>query len=175
MTFTSAMQPRSLRERRGDPVRRNIGDTSPVPLRRGRINVHTRGVQRAYSHIIVGSMAQASLRAGLTLDKGGRPKKPTTIVTETGRIERHIIPLPGTRRVKDLTRADISKVLKDIMAGKTRVSLNGVRLMPNLRFPRPRRRQCLWQLTESLAETVQKTSTLRCDAARPARQLCEYH
>ncbi len=63
------------------------------------------------------------VQAGLILGKGGRPKKPTTIVTDTGRIERHIIPLIGTRRVKDLTKTDINKVLKDIMAGKTRVSV----------------------------------------------------
>jgi hypothetical protein len=36
------------------------------------------------------------LKAGLILGKSGRPKKPTTIVTDTGRIERHIIPLIGT-------------------------------------------------------------------------------
>ncbi len=64
----------------------------------------------------------ADLQAGLILGKGGRPKKPTTIVTDTGRIERHIIPLIGARRVKDLTKTDINKVLKDIMAGKTRSS-----------------------------------------------------
>ena len=63
----------------------------------------------------------ADLNAGLILGKGGRPKKTTTISTDTGRIDRHIIPLIGTRRVKDLTNADINKVLKDIMAGKTRV------------------------------------------------------
>src|SRR6202047_1704994 len=68
------------------------------------------------------------LNAGLILGKGGRPKKPTTIVTNTGRIERHIIPLLGTRRVKDLTKADINKVLKDIMAGKTRVSVKTKKL-----------------------------------------------
>jgi integrase len=68
------------------------------------------------------------LKAGLILGKGGRPKKPTTIVTDTGRIERHIIPLIGTRRVKDLTKADINKVLKDIMAGKTRVSVKTKKL-----------------------------------------------
>jgi integrase len=67
-------------------------------------------------------------QAGLILGKGGRPKKPTTIVTDTGRIERHIIPLLGTRRVKDLTKADINKVLKDIMAGKTRVSVKTKKL-----------------------------------------------
>ncbi len=68
------------------------------------------------------------LKAGLILGKGGRPKKPSTIVTDTGRIERHIIPLIGTRRVKDLTKADINQVLKDIMAGKTRVSVKTKKL-----------------------------------------------
>lgn len=68
------------------------------------------------------------LNAGLILGKGGRPKKPTTIVTDTGRIERHIIPLLGTRRVKDLTKADVNKTLKDIMAGKTRVSVKTKKL-----------------------------------------------
>ncbi|WP_234729450.1 tyrosine-type recombinase/integrase [Acidocella facilis] len=70
----------------------------------------------------------ADLNAGLILGKGGRPKKPTTIVTDTGRIERHIIPLIGARRVKDLTKADINKILKDIMAGKTRVSVKTKKL-----------------------------------------------
>ena len=55
----------------------------------------------------------ADLKAGLILGKGGRPKKPTTIITDTGRIERHIIPLIGARRVKDLTKTDINKVLKE--------------------------------------------------------------
>lgn len=68
------------------------------------------------------------LKAGLILGKGGRPKKATTIGTDTGRIERHIIPLIGTRRVKDLTKADINKVLKDIMAGKTRASVKTPKL-----------------------------------------------
>lgn len=68
------------------------------------------------------------LAAGLVLGKGGRPKKATTIVTDTGRIHRHIIPLIGTRRVKDLVKADVSGVLKDIMAGKTRVSVKTKKL-----------------------------------------------
>ncbi|MBY0323454.1 MAG: integrase arm-type DNA-binding domain-containing protein, partial [Reyranella sp.] len=70
----------------------------------------------------------ADLNAGLILGKGGRPKKPTTVITDTGRIDRHIIPLIGTRRVKDLTSVDINKVLKDIMAGKTRVSVKTKKL-----------------------------------------------
>jgi integrase len=68
------------------------------------------------------------LAAGLVLGKGGRPKKATTIVSDTGRIHRHIIPLIGTRRVKDLVKADVNGVLKDIMAGKTRVSVKTKKL-----------------------------------------------
>lgn len=70
----------------------------------------------------------ADLQAGLILGKGGRPKKASTIVTYTGRIERHIVPLIGTRRVKDLTKTDINKVLNDIMAGKTPVSMKTKKL-----------------------------------------------
>ena len=61
------------------------------------------------------------LDAGLILGKGDRPKKPSTIGTDKGRIQRHIIPLIGKRRVRDVTKADVNRVLKDIMAGKTAV------------------------------------------------------
>jgi integrase len=70
----------------------------------------------------------ADLQAGLILGKGGRPKKASTITTDIGRIERHIIPLLGTRRVKDLTKTDINKVLKDIIAGKTQDSVKTKKL-----------------------------------------------
>lgn len=59
------------------------------------------------------------LDAGLILGKGGRPKKPGTVVTDKGRIRRHIIPLIGKRKVRDVTKADVNKLLKDVMAGKT--------------------------------------------------------
>lgn len=70
----------------------------------------------------------ADLKAGLILGKGDRPKKPSTIGTDTGRIQRHIIPLLGTRRVRDLTKADVTKALKDIMAGKTSCSIKTKKL-----------------------------------------------
>lgn len=63
------------------------------------------------------------MNAGLIMGKGGRPKKRSTIVTDTGRINRHIIPLLGARRVKDLAKADVNKLLKDVMAGKTKISV----------------------------------------------------
>lgn len=65
------------------------------------------------------SLYLADLEAGLILGKRGRPKKATTIGTDTGRIKRYIIPLLGNRRVKDLDRSDVNKMMKDVMAGKT--------------------------------------------------------
>ena len=62
------------------------------------------------------------LNAGLIMGKGGRPKKPTTIACDVSRIRSHIVPLVGTRRVKDVTKADVNKVLKDVIAGKTNCS-----------------------------------------------------
>lgn len=62
------------------------------------------------------------LNAGLIMGKGGRPKKPTTVVCDVSRIRRHIIPLVGTRRVKDLAKVDVNKVLKDVITGKTSCS-----------------------------------------------------
>lgn len=70
----------------------------------------------------------ADLERGLILGKRGRPKKATTIVTDTGRIQRHLIPLLGSRRVRDLTRADITQAMKDIMAGKTRADVKTEKL-----------------------------------------------
>ena len=52
--------------------------------------------------------------------RGMRPtKKPTTLATDRGRIKRHIIPLLGRKKVKDLTRADIQRFMQDVAAGKT--------------------------------------------------------
>jgi len=68
------------------------------------------------------------LRNGLVLGKRGRPKKATTISTDVGRIGRHIVPLLGNRRVRDLAKSDITQAMKDIMAGKTRVNVKTEKL-----------------------------------------------
>ncbi|MGC1470341.1 MAG: site-specific integrase [Sphingorhabdus sp.] len=67
-------------------------------------------------------MYLADLDAGLVLGKGGRPKALGTVVTDIGRINRHIIPLLGNRRLKDLVKADVNRMMKDITLGKTRMS-----------------------------------------------------
>jgi hypothetical protein len=66
-------------------------------------------------------MFLADLDAGLILGKGGRPKAQGTIVTDIGRTNRHINPLLGNRRLKDL-QPNVNRMMKDIMAGKTRMS-----------------------------------------------------
>jgi integrase len=46
-------------------------------------------------------------------------KKASTLATDKGRIERHIKPLMGRKKVQDVTRADVKKFLQDIAQGKT--------------------------------------------------------
>ena len=62
-----------------------------------------------------------ALAKGLVLGKGGRPKKASTIATDRGRIARHIVPLLGRLRVRDLTAADVSRFIRDVTLGKTAV------------------------------------------------------
>lgn len=64
----------------------------------------------------------ADLDAGRILGKGGRPKKASTKLTDLGRINRHIVPLLGRKQVTHVTKADVTAMMKDIMAGKTRRS-----------------------------------------------------
>lgn len=64
----------------------------------------------------------AELEAGRILGKGGRPKKASTKITDLGRITRHIIPLLGSKPVTHVTKADVTAMMKDIMAGKTRAT-----------------------------------------------------
>ena len=58
---------------------------------------------------------------GLILGKGNRPKKPSTIDTDKGRVARHIVPLLGSKAVVDLTAADINRFIRDVASGKTAI------------------------------------------------------
>ncbi len=60
-----------------------------------------------------------AIEAGAILGKKGLPKKPSTLVTDKGRIERHILPLLGTKKVRDITSPDIVRFIKDVTQGKT--------------------------------------------------------
>ena len=56
---------------------------------------------------------------GLILTRRGDAKSPTTLYTDKGRIDRHIIPLIGKRTVKDLTSADVRRFQQDVIGGKS--------------------------------------------------------
>lgn len=70
---------------------------------------------------------KAKARAEMTFDKvcdlylaeGCDTKKASTLATDKGRIERHIKPLLGKKRVGEITRADVEKFMRDVAAGKT--------------------------------------------------------
>ena len=55
----------------------------------------------------------------LYMKEGCSTKKDSTIATDHGRVERHIRPLLGRYKVKDVTRADVQKFMFDIATGKT--------------------------------------------------------
>lgn len=46
-------------------------------------------------------------------------KKPSSIVTDRSNLDNHVIPLLGSKKVKDVTRADILRAQAAILAGKT--------------------------------------------------------
>jgi len=60
---------------------------------------------------------------GLILTRRGEAKSPTTLYTDKGRVERHIIPLIGNRTVKDLTAGDVRRFLQNVIAGKTKADV----------------------------------------------------
>ena len=60
-------------------------------------------------------------KSGLILGKKQRPKKQSTISIDEGRIHRHIIPLLGPRRVKDIETSDVIRCMRDVQMGKTRL------------------------------------------------------
>lgn len=60
----------------------------------------------------------ADAEAGKILHRG-RAKKPTTLKVDQGRIERHIKPLLGSKRIDALRREDVEAFMYDVRDGKT--------------------------------------------------------
>ena len=59
----------------------------------------------------------------LYFEEGCGTKKPSTLATDRGRVEQHIKPLLGTKRVRAVTQADVMKFLKDVAGGKTKADM----------------------------------------------------
>ena len=63
----------------------------------------------------------AAAEKGLIFGKKRQPKKPYTIVQDRARIDRHIVPLLGSKLVCDLSRADVARFIRDVTLGKTAI------------------------------------------------------
>ena len=61
--------------------------------------------------------------AGRLLTRRGESKKTSTIVTDRGRIHRHIKPLLGALKVAAVTRDDVESFLHRVAAGETRARI----------------------------------------------------
>jgi integrase len=116
-----------------------VGTGRGAPTRRMTIGAHgspwTPDAARKEAAKILGQVAQGADpakvkqadKAVLTvselcdqyLEAGTGTKKASTLATDRGRIERHIKPLLGHRRITDVTRADVSQFMQDVAAGKT--------------------------------------------------------
>jgi integrase len=59
-------------------------------------------------------------RAGLVLTRFRVPKRSTTVAIDEGRVSRHIKPLIGTIPAKDLTRADVQRLVDQVTQGRTK-------------------------------------------------------
>ena len=53
------------------------------------------------------------------LAEGVATKKASTLITDRGRVHRHIVPLLGKRKVVEITAADVRRFLSDVANGKT--------------------------------------------------------
>ncbi len=65
----------------------------------------------------------ADASAGLVLTKRGRPKSASTLRSDRGRIYRHIVPVLGRLKLRDLTAAHVSDLLAKIQTGGTRADV----------------------------------------------------
>ncbi len=57
------------------------------------------------------------------LAEGCYAKKPATVAADRGRVERHVKPLLGRLRVKEVTDADVARFLGAVAAGKTAANI----------------------------------------------------
>ena len=64
-------------------------------------------------------------RAGLVTTRFRRPKSPSTVMMDEGRISRHIKPLLGRSPARSVTRAAVQRMADDIAKGKTAGSFSG--------------------------------------------------
>jgi integrase len=78
-----------------------------------------RAARNAKTVSVLCDLYLADAEAGRLMTRRRTAKKASTLVTDRGRIERHIKPLLGSRAVAAVTREDIEAFVHDVTAGKT--------------------------------------------------------
>lgn len=113
---------------RNTPLRRvTIGSVGKIEADKAREEARTIIRQAELGQDRAAEKAKA--RAEMTFDRvcdlylaeGCDTKKASTLATDKGRIERHIKPLLGRKRIGEISRTDVEKFMRDVAAGKTAV------------------------------------------------------
>ena len=111
---------------RNTPLRRvTIGAVGKIEADKARDEAKAiiRGAELGEDRAAARARARAEITLGqvcdLYLEEGCDTKKASTIATDRGRIERHIKPLLGKRRIGEIKRPDVEKFLRDVANGKT--------------------------------------------------------
>jgi len=98
---------------------------------RGIFNAVTKGDDPAGAQLAarkqmtVAELCELYLKEGVLIPaRNGMVKKASTVKDDRGRIDGHIKPLLGHRRVSSVTSADVERFLVDVAAGRTRTDPN---------------------------------------------------
>jgi integrase len=118
---------------RGLPVKRftigNHGDYTPNQARDVAEKLRG-GIRNNVDPGVAKRKAIADQRAAITIKQlceqyleNPPPKKSSTLATDKGRIIRHIVPLLGSRPVRDVTAGDIQRFMTAVATGKTKADI----------------------------------------------------
>lgn len=111
---------------RNTPVRRvTIGTVGKIETDKARdeARVIIRQAELGFDRAAEKAKARAEMTVAqlcdLYLAEGCDTKKASTLSSDRGRVERHIKPLLGRKRVGEIERADIERFMRDVANGKT--------------------------------------------------------
>lgn len=111
---------------RNTPVRRvTIGTVGKIETDKAReeARIIIRQAELGFDRAAEKAKARAEMTLAqlcdLYLAEGCDTKKASTLVSDRGRIERHIKPLMGRKRVGEIDRADVERFMRDVANGKT--------------------------------------------------------
>jgi integrase len=111
---------------RNSPLRKvTIGTVGRIEVEKARLAAKKilAGAELGKDHAADKAKGRAELTVAdlcsLYLEEGCEAKKHSTLVVDRGRVERHIKPLLGKKRVSEVARADVERFMRDVASGKT--------------------------------------------------------